>query len=219
MLYSNGKTLLSKFDSSVLLFINSFKSSRVWRVCKIPRGRLNLYAKSTYQNTRIENCPKFILQHSHIYNLYDNWWHVFLKVEITLWLEAFSKHLLRWIAFSRQTQAHIAHWQTTPTFIFIFSLTFLFRIFPCIFSTYWTLMLWYFKHIYFQKLLIYVKVRDTNLAICFFRLMDFSYEIVMAIYIEEVIGGQELFSLKIYAGWQLLNVNVQDAELIFKNIS
>ena len=61
-------------------------------------------------------------------------------------------------------------------------------------------MLWYFKHIYFQKLLIYVKVRDTNLAICFFRLMDFSYEIVMAIYIEEVIGGQELFSLKIYAG-------------------
>ena len=33
----------------------------------------------------------------------------------------------------------------------------------------------------------------------FFRLMDFSYEIVMAIYIEEVIRGQELFSLKIYA--------------------
>lgn len=53
-------------------------------------------------------------------------------------------------------------------------------------------MLWYIKHIYFQKLLIYVKVRDTNLAICFlfFRLMDFSYEIVMAIYIEEVIRGE-----------------------------
>ena len=50
--------------------------------------------------------------------------------------------------------------------------------------------------------------------------MDFSYEIVMAIYIEEVmIRGQELFSLKIYAAWQRLNVNVQDAESIFKNIS
>ena len=107
-----------------------------------------------------------------------------------------------------------------PDFHFHIFIDFSFSYFSCIFSTYWTLMLWYFKHIYFQKLLIYVKVRDTNLAICFFfRLMDFSYEIVMAIYIEEVIRGQELFSLKIYAAWQLLNVNVQDAELIFKNIS
>jgi len=67
-----------------------------------------------------------------------------------------------------------------------------FSYFSCIFSTYWNLMLWYIKHIYFQKLLIYVKVRDTKLAICvlFFRLMDFSYEIVMAIYIEEVIRGE-----------------------------
>jgi signal transduction histidine kinase len=75
-----------------------------------------------------------------------------------------------------------------------------FSYFSCTFSTYWNLMLWYIKHIYFQKLLIYVKVRDTNVAICFFfRLMDFSYEIVMAIYIEEVIRGQENDLLKMYA--------------------
>ena len=50
-----------------------------------------------------------------------------------------------------------------------------FSYFSCIFSTHWNLMLWYIKHIYFQKLLIYVKVRDTNLAICFFLLQTYGF--------------------------------------------
>jgi len=114
----------------------------------------------------------------------------FVKVEMYAadWQQA-AQHLLLWrVPFSRQTQAHIGKPPRLSFSYFHWFLVF----FIMHISTYWNLMLWYIKHIYFQKLLIYVKVRDTNLAICFlfFRLMDFSYEIVMAIYIEEVIRGE-----------------------------
>lgn len=64
-----------------------------------------------------------------------------------------------------------SHRQNHPDFHFHIFIDFSY--FSCIFSTYWNLMLWYIKHIYFQKLLIYVKVRDTNLAICFFQTYGF----------------------------------------------
>ena len=48
-------------------------------------------------------------------------------------------------------------------------------------------MLWYMKHDNFEKLLTFVKVGGTILAICCFQTYGFSYEIVVAICIEEVI--------------------------------
>ena len=83
---------------------------------------LMLLMSSLILNIKIENCPKFILQHSHIYNLYDNWWNVFRQ----------SRNVCSWLTASSPTFAALtspiltsnsgSHWQTTPTFIFIFSL-------------------------------------------------------------------------------------------------
>ena len=87
-----------------------------------------MYYNTTNENKKKENCPKFILQHSHIYTITGEMFSFRVEIKLELELEAFSQRLLRSIAFSLQTQAHIAHWQTTPTFIFIFSLIFHFRI-------------------------------------------------------------------------------------------
>ena len=102
-----------------------------------------------------------------------------------------------------------------PDFHFHIFIDFSFSYFSCIFSTYWNLMLWYIKHIYFQKLLIYVKVRDTNLAICFFQTYGF---LLWDSDGYKYWRGKKR-KIMFYAAWQRLNVNVQDAELIFKNIS
>jgi len=97
----------------------------------------------------------------------------FVKVEMCAadWQQA-AQHLLLWrVPFSRQTQAHIGKPPRLSFSYFHWFLVF----FIMHISTYWNLMLWYIKHIYFQKLLIYVKVRDTNLAICFFLLKTYGF--------------------------------------------
>ena len=106
------------------------KTLKLFKLSVLGSSNLKFWQFSLVKRRKIENCPKFILQHAHIYNLYDNWWNVFLKVQI---MRA-AQHLLRWITFSLQTQAHLAHRQTTPTFIFIFSLIFHFRIFHAYFQ-------------------------------------------------------------------------------------
>ena len=144
-----------------------------------------MYYNTTNENKKKENCPKFILQHAHIYNLY-NWWNVFLKVQT---MRAAQHLLLWWIAFSLQTQAHIAHWQTTPTFIYIFSLFIFFLFFMHIFNLLESYVMVYQAHI-LSKTINSCQSQIYKFGyLFFFRLMDFSYEIVMAIYIEEVIRG------------------------------
>ena len=148
-----------------------------------------MYYNTTNENKKKENCPKFILQHSHIYTITGEMFSFRVEIKLELELEAFSQRLLRSIAFSLQTQAHIAHWQTTPTFIFIFSLTFLFVFFMHIFNLLESYVMVYQAHI-LSKTINSCQSQIYKFGyLFFFRLMDFSYEIVMAIYIEEVIRG------------------------------
>ena len=112
-----------------------------------------------------------------------------VEIKLELELEAFSQRLLRSIAFSLQTQAHIAHWQTTPTFIYIFSLFIFFLFFMHIFNLLESYVMVYQAHI-LSKTINSCQSQIYKFGyLFFFRLMDFSYEIVMAIYIEEVIRG------------------------------
>ena len=106
-----------------------------------------MYYNTTNENKKKENCPKFILQHSHIYTITGEMFSFRVEIKLELELEAFSQRLLRSIAFSLQTQAHIAHWQTTPTFIYIFSLFIFFLFFMHIFNLLESYVMVYQAHI------------------------------------------------------------------------